>query len=42
MPDLDLFGGDTVMYVLRTHPTIYVNGLIITNPHYVPADRLPR
>ena len=39
--DLDLFGGDTVMYVLRTHPRIYVNGLIITNPHYLPADQLP-
>jgi hypothetical protein len=31
--DLDLFDGDTVMYVLRTHPRIYVNGIIITNPH---------
>jgi hypothetical protein len=39
--DLDLFGGDTVMYVLRTHPRIYVNGIIITNPHYIPADQLP-
>jgi hypothetical protein len=38
--DLDLFDGDTVMYVLRTHPRIYVNGLVITNPHYVPVDRL--
>ena len=40
--DLDLFDGDTVMYVLRTHPRIYVNGVIITNPHYVPADQLTR
>lgn len=32
--DLDLFDGDTVMYVLRTHPRIYVNGIIIDNPHY--------
>jgi hypothetical protein len=39
--DLDLFDGDTVMYVLRTHPRIYVNGIIISNPHYVPADQLP-
>ena len=38
--DLDLFDGDTVMYVLRTHPRIYVNGMIIANPHYVPADQL--
>jgi hypothetical protein len=39
--DLDIFDGDTVMYVLRTHPRIYVNGIIITNPHYIPADQLP-
>jgi hypothetical protein len=32
--DLDLFDGDTVMYVLRTHPRIYVNGIIIDNPHH--------
>jgi hypothetical protein len=38
--DLDIFDGDTVMYVLRTHPQIYVNGIIITNPHYIPADQL--
>jgi len=37
--DLDLFDGDTVMYVLRTHPRVYVNGIIIGNPHYQ-ADRL--
>jgi hypothetical protein len=39
--DLELFSGDTVMYVLRTHPRIYVNGIVITNPHYTPADQLP-
>jgi hypothetical protein len=38
--DLEMFDGDTVMYVLRTHPRIYVNGIVITNPHYVPADQL--
>jgi hypothetical protein len=38
--DLDLFDGDTVMYVLRTHPRVYVNGIIIGNPHYQ-AERLP-
>jgi hypothetical protein len=32
--DLDLFDGNTVMHVLRTHPRIYVNGLVIGNPHY--------
>jgi hypothetical protein len=32
--DLDLFDGDAIMYVLRTHPRVYVNGIIIGNPHY--------
>jgi hypothetical protein len=38
--DLDLFDGDTVMRVLRTHPRVYVNGILISNPHYQ-ADQLP-
>jgi hypothetical protein len=38
--DLDLFDGDTVMYVLKTHPRVYVNGIVIDNPHYQ-ADPLP-
>jgi len=32
--------GDTVMHVLKTHPRVYVNGIIIGNPHYQ-ADPLP-
>jgi hypothetical protein len=39
--DLDVFDGSTVMHVLRTHPRVYVNGIIIGNPHYRQADRLP-
>jgi hypothetical protein len=39
--DLDLFDGEMVMYVLKTHPRIFVNGMIITNPHYVPAGQPP-
>jgi hypothetical protein len=38
--DLDLFDGNAVMHVLRTHPRVYVNGILISNPHYQ-ADRLP-
>ena len=38
--DLDQFDGDTVMYVLRTHPRVYVNGIVIGNPHYTQADQL--
>jgi hypothetical protein len=38
--DLDLFDGATVMHVLRTHPRVYANGILIGNPHYQPG-RLP-
>jgi hypothetical protein len=38
--DLDLFDGAAVMHVLRTHPRVYVNGIIIGNPHYQ-ADPFP-
>jgi hypothetical protein len=37
--DLDLFDGSTVMRVLQTHPRVYVNGILIGNPHYQ-ADQL--
>jgi hypothetical protein len=36
--DLDLFDGETVMYVLKTHTRIFVNGLIIDNPYYLPKN----
>jgi hypothetical protein len=35
--DVDLFDGDTIMHVLRTHPRVYVNGILISNPHYQPS-----
>jgi len=35
--DLDLFDGEVVMFVLQTHPRIFVNGMIIPNPHYIPT-----
>jgi hypothetical protein len=38
--DLDLFDGAAVMHVLRTHPRVYVNGILIGNPHYQ-AQQLP-
>ena len=39
--DLDLFDGAAVMHVLRTHPRVYVNGILIGNPHYQ-AEQLHR
>jgi hypothetical protein len=35
--DVDLFDGATIMHVLRTHPRVYVNGILISNPHYQTA-----
>jgi hypothetical protein len=37
MYNLDLFDGEMVMYALKTHPRIFVNGMIIPNPYYIPA-----
>ena len=39
--NLDLFDGEMVMYVLKTHPRIFVNGMIIANPYYIPARQFP-
>jgi DcmR-like sensory protein len=37
--DLDLYDGEMVMYVLKTHTRIFVNGLIIDNPYYIPKQQ---
>jgi DcmR-like sensory protein len=37
--DLDLYDGEMVMYVLKTHTRIFVNGLIIDNPYYLPKHQ---
>lgn len=37
--DLNLYDGETVMYVLKTHTRIFVNGLIIQNPYYIPQQQ---
>ena len=33
--DLDPFDGEAVMHVLRTHPRIYINGILIQDSHYI-------
>ena len=35
--DLDRLTGELVMSVLQTHPRIFVNGLVLSNPYYVPV-----
>jgi MEDS: MEthanogen/methylotroph, DcmR Sensory domain len=34
--DLDRWAGELVMSVLKTHPRIFVNGLVLSNPYYLP------
>ncbi|WP_400260111.1 PAS domain S-box protein [Candidatus Methanomassiliicoccus intestinalis] len=40
MYDLRKFSSDAVMDALRTHPTIYANGVKYANPFSTPAERL--
>jgi hypothetical protein len=35
--DLDLFDGEAAMRVLRTHPWIHINGIIVPNSHCIPT-----
>jgi hypothetical protein len=39
MYDLDRFSGEMVMNVLQTHPRVFVNGIVIQNPHYIPMPQ---
>ena len=34
--DLDRWAGELIMSVLKTHPRIFVNGLVLSNPYYLP------
>ncbi|MEY2476548.1 MAG: eukaryotic-like serine/threonine-protein kinase [Actinomycetota bacterium] len=41
--DIELYGGEMEVEVLRTHPKLLIGGLLIDNPHYVaPADLVGR
>jgi hypothetical protein len=37
--NLDRFDGETVMYVLETHRRVFVNGIVIPNPYYIPTQQ---
>lgn len=37
--NLNKFGGDTVIDMIRTHPMIIVGGMLHENPFYVPSDQ---
>ena len=35
--DLDQWAGELIMSVLKTHPRIFVNGLVLSNPYSLPV-----
>jgi hypothetical protein len=37
--DLDRWAGELIMSVIQTHPRVFVNGLILDNPYYVPLHQ---
>jgi MEDS: MEthanogen/methylotroph, DcmR Sensory domain len=36
--DLDLFNGEVVVNVVKTHPQVLIQGILIENPYYVEPD----
>jgi hypothetical protein len=36
--DLDLFSGEVVVNIVKTHPQVLVQGLLVENPYYVGPD----
>jgi hypothetical protein len=40
--DLEKFGGDTVIDVMRTHPMVVIGGILQQNPFFVPPEEFLR
>ena len=36
--DLDLFSGEVVINIVKTHPQVLVGGIVVENPYYVGPD----
>ena len=36
--DLDLFSGEVVVNVVKTHPQVLVQGILVENPYYIEPD----
>jgi hypothetical protein len=36
--DLDQFDGEVVVDIVKTHPKVFINGMIVENPYYVEPD----
>lgn len=40
--DLDLFSGEVVINIVKTHPQVLVQGILVENPYYVGPDEFLR
>ena len=40
--DLDRFGGEVVVNVVKTHPQVLIQGILVENPYYVRPDEFLR
>lgn len=38
--DLDLFGGEVVVNIVKTHPQVLVQGILVENPYYLGPSQL--
>jgi hypothetical protein len=40
--DLDLFSGEVIVNIVKTHPQMVIQGILVENPYYVTPDESPR
>jgi hypothetical protein len=40
MYDLDKFGGEVIVPIVKVHPKVWVDGLVVTNPYYLDSEYL--
>ncbi|GAB3354753.1 MULTISPECIES: MEDS domain-containing protein [Amycolatopsis] len=38
--DLDLFNGEVVVNIVKTHPLVFIQGMLVENPYYVGPDEV--
>lgn len=38
MYDLDRFDGDVIVPIVRAHPRVWMNGVVLTNPYYMRSE----
>lgn len=36
--DLDLFNGEVVVNIVKTHPLVFIEGMLVENPYYLAPD----